>query len=160
MLGVCYGWCNAPFNRGYGLTELNTSVVPRSLVHSSPAWRGNKTANRTHSVAAGFPPGKQSDFLVLKITIGTKSVGYRAFCMADHCEDHAVLHALVRVSTRVVVVVVRELFYLVTPAICVWIRGRGQRLRRLFTIWLNWDFLLVRSHHNEFVGTIWLYFAM
>ena len=41
----------------------------------------------------------------------------------------------VRVSTRVVVVVVvvRELFSLVTSAICVRIRGRGQRLRRLFT---------------------------
>ena len=40
-----------------------------------------------------------------------------------------------RVSTRVVVVVVvvRELISLVTSAICVRIRGRGQRLRRLFT---------------------------
>ena len=38
-----------------------------------------------------------------------------------------------RVSTRVVVVVVRELFSLVPSAICVRIRGRGQRLRRLFT---------------------------
>ena len=113
MLGVCYGWCNAPFNRGYGLTELNTSVVPRSLVHSSPAWRGNTTANRTHSVTAGFPPGKQSDFLVLRITIWTKSVGYTVrFVWLIISEDHAVLHALVRVSTRVVVVVVRELVYL------------------------------------------------
>ena len=40
---------------------------------------------------------------------------------------------LVRVSTRVVVVVVRGLFSFVTSAICVRIRGRGQRLRRLFT---------------------------
>ena len=44
---------------------------------------------------------------------------------------------IVRVSTRVVVVVVRELFSLVMSAICVRIRGRGQRLRRLFTTWLK-----------------------
>ena len=46
---------------------------------------------------------------------------------------------IVRVSTRavVVVVVVRELFSLVTSSICVRIRGRGQRLRRLFTWWLK-----------------------
>ena len=41
------------------------------------------------------------------------------------------IDSLARVSGRVVVVVVRELFYLVTSAICV--RIRGQRLRRLFT---------------------------
>ena len=46
-----------------------------------------------------------------------------------------VTSVIVRVSTRVVVVVVvvRELFSLLTSAICVRIRGRGQRLRRLFT---------------------------
>ena len=43
--------------------------------------------------------------------------------------DHRIFQALVRVSTRVVVVVVvvRELFSLVMSAICVRIRGRGQR---------------------------------
>ena len=46
---------------------------------------------------------------------------------------HTVVETLVRVSTHVVVVVVRELFSLLTSAICVWIRGRGQRLQRLFT---------------------------
>ena len=48
-------------------------------------------------------------------------------------------HSLDRVSTRVVVVVVvvRELFSLVTSVICGRIRGRGQRLRRLFTTWLK-----------------------
>ena len=49
-------------------------------------------------------------------------------CCGRFCHYSGV--ALARVSGRVVVVVVRELFYLVTSAICVWIRG--QRLRRLF----------------------------
>ena len=38
-----------------------------------------------------------------------------------------------RVRTRVVVVVVRELLFLVTSVICVRIRGRGQRLPQLLT---------------------------
>ena len=67
---------------------------------------------------------------------------------------------LVRVSIRVVVVVaVRELFSLVTSAICVRIKGRGQRLRRLFTTWLKF-FVYCCVLGSEFVGTIWLYFAM
>ena len=50
-----------------------------------------------------------------------------------------------RVSVRVVVVVVRELFSLVTSAICVRIRLTGQRLRRLFTTWLKF-FVYCRLH--------------
>ena len=45
--------------------------------------------------------------------------------------------SLERVSTQVVVVVVRELFSFVASAICVRIRLTGQRLRRLFTTWLK-----------------------
>ena len=56
---------------------------------------------------------------------------------------------LVRVSTRVVVVVVRELFSLVTSVICVRIRGR--KIVYHMTHVLR---LLLRSHHSEFVGTI------
>ena len=59
--------------------------------------------------------------------------------MADQCRTTEVaplsaLPLIVRASTRVVVVmvVVRELFSLLMSAICVQIRGQGQRLR-LFT---------------------------
>ena len=41
---------------------------------------------------------------------------------------HHIQLLVVRVSTLVVVVVVRELFSLLTSAICVQIRGQGQRL--------------------------------
>ena len=74
------------FNRGYGLTELNTSVVPRSLVHSSPAWRGNTTANRTHSVTAGPVSSRKAIRLsrTKNYYLDKKCRLYRAFCMADH----------------------------------------------------------------------------
>ena len=50
---------------------------------------------------------------------------------------------LARVSGRVVVV--RELFYLVTSAICV--TKIVYHITQVF-------YLLLRSHHSEFVGTI------
>ena len=47
-----------------------------------------------------------------------------------------------------IVVVVRELFSLVTSAICVWVRGYDDCLPH------DVFHLLLRSHHSEFVGTI------
>ena len=68
---------------------------------------------------------------------------------------------IVRVSTLVVVVVVvvRELFSLVTSVICVRIRGRRSEVTKI-VYHMTQDFrLLLRSQHGEFVGTISLYFA-
>ena len=53
-------------------------------------------------------------------------------------------------------VVVRELFSLVTSAICVQIRGhRSEVMRTVYTDGLSHGFrLLLRSYHSGFVGTI------
>ena len=44
---------------------------------------------------------------------------------------------VVRVSTRVIVVVVRELFSFMTSAICVQIRGHRSEVMKRFTAWLT-----------------------
>ena len=61
---------------------------------------------------------------------------------------------LARVSGRVVVVVVRELFSLVTSAICVRIRGQRSEVTKIVYHMTQVFRLLLRSHHTEFVGTI------
>ena len=55
---------------------------------------------------------------------------------------------------RVVVVVVRELFSLMTSAICVWIRGHRSEVTKIVYHMTHVFRLLLRSHHSEFVGTI------
>ena len=64
--------------------------------------------------------------------------------------------ALARVSGQVVkvVVVVRELFFLVKSAICVRIRGRRSEVTKTVYHMTQVFCLLLRSHHSEFVGTI------
>ena len=61
-----------------------------------------------------------------------------------------------RVSTRVVVVVVvvRELFSLVTSVICVRIRGQRSEVAKIVYHMTQVFCLLLRSHHSEFVVTI------
>ena len=59
-----------------------------------------------------------------------------------------------RVSTRVVVVVVRELFLLVTSAICVWIRGHRSEVTKIVYHMAQVFRLLLHSYHSRFVGTI------
>ena len=59
-----------------------------------------------------------------------------------------------RVSTRVVVVVVRELFLLVTSAICVWIRGHRSEVTKIVYHMAQVFRLLLHSYHSGFVGTI------
>ena len=63
---------------------------------------------------------------------------------------------LQRVSTRVVVVVVvfRELFYLVTSAFYVRIRGHRSEVTKIVYHMTQVFRLLLRSYHSEFVGTI------
>ena len=61
-----------------------------------------------------------------------------------------------RVSGRVVVVVVvvRELFSLVTSTICVRIRGQRSEVTKIVYHMTQVFRLLLRSHRSEFVGTI------
>ena len=61
---------------------------------------------------------------------------------------------LARVSGRVVVVVVRELFSLVTSTICVLIRRSRSEVTKIVYHITQVFRLLLRSHHSEFVGTI------
>ena len=63
---------------------------------------------------------------------------------------------LARVSGRVVVVVVvvRELFSLVTSAICVRIRGQSSEVTKIVYHMTQVFRLLLCSHHSDFVGTI------
>ena len=61
---------------------------------------------------------------------------------------------IVRVSGRVVVVVVTELFSLVTSAICVRIRDRRSEVTKIVYHMTQVFCLLLRSHHSEFVGAI------
>ena len=63
---------------------------------------------------------------------------------------------LERVTTQVVVVVVvlRELFSLVTSAICVRIRGHRSEVTKMVYHMTQAFRLLLRSYHSEFVGTV------
>ena len=65
-----------------------------------------------------------------------------------------VIMILARVSGWVGVVVVRELFSLVTLAICVRIRGQRSEVTKIVYHMTQVFRLLLRSHHSEFVGTI------
>ena len=58
------------------------------------------------------------------------------------------------VCTWVVVVVVRELFSLVTSAICVRIRGHRSEVTKIDYHMAQVFRLLLRSYHSGFVGTI------
>ena len=51
-------------------------------------------------------------------------------------------------------VVVRELFSLVTSAICVRIRGQRSEVTKIVYHMTQVFRLLLRSHHSDFVGTI------
>ena len=62
--------------------------------------------------------------------------------------------SLERVSTLVVVVVVRELFSIVTSAICVRIGGHRSEVTKIVYHMAEVFRLLLPSYHNGFVGTI------
>ena len=60
----------------------------------------------------------------------------------------------IRVSTRVVVVVVRELFSLLTSAICVQIRGHRSDVTKIVYHMAQVFYLLLRSYHSGFCATL------
>ena len=72
------------------------------------------------------------------------------------------MDSLERVSTWVVMVVVevRELFSLVTSAICVRIGGHRPEVTKIVYHMAQVFRLLLRSYHSGFVGTIFSLFAM
>ena len=83
-------------------------------------------------------------------------------CCACHCLCLAVLpqpfrtdsaETVERVNTRVVVVVVRELFSLMTSAIYVWIKGHRSEVTKTVYHMAQVFCLLLRSYHSGFVGT-------
>ena len=80
----------------------------------------------------------------------SSSLSSSAAAAAAAAAAHHVVSVIARVSGRVVVVVVRELFSLVTSAICVRIRGQTKIVYHMTQVFC----LLLRSHHSEFVGTI------
>ena len=61
---------------------------------------------------------------------------------------------LERVSTRVVVVVVREPFFVVTSVICLRISGHRSEVTKIVYHMAQAFRLLLRSYHSGFVGTI------
>ena len=81
-----------------------------------------------------------------------------ASCRSDRARDTPMSPLTERVSTRVVVVM--ELFSLVTSAICVRIRGHRSEATKIVYHMAHAFRLLLRSYHSEFVRTIRLYFAM
>ena len=68
------------------------------------------------------------------------------------CRDVARPKLFERVRTRVVVVVVRELLFLVTSVICVRIRGRGSEVTTISYHFCSDFRLQLRSYRSGFVG--------
>ena len=75
-----------------------------------------------------------------------------ASCRSDRARDTPLSLLTQRFSTRVVVV--RELFFLVTSAICVRIRGHRSEATKIVYHVAQVFRLLLRSYHSGFVGTI------
>ena len=106
-------------------------------------------------------PWRQS--LTCTVESGERSV----LCCACHCLCISVppqpfrtdsAEIVERVSIWVVVVVaavvVRELFSLMTSAICVWIRGHGSDVKKIVYHMAQVFCLLLHSYHSGFAGTI------
>ena len=129
-----------------GLPQRHRLHHFRPVVHRVCAYRGARLRalflqTQAHQRLWGQAPFFVM-FLIIIIIIVAGGVGVVGtiiiiiiIIISSSSSSTPCMSVIARVSGRVVVVVVRELFSLVTSAICV--RIRGQRLRRLFTTWLK-----------------------
>ena len=130
---------------GQPSSQLAEHEVNISLWHMLP-WN-------SHGVLSGCPVSHSfyKHLLLLAVGVSTPCTFFLGVSNGSGCcHTHDFLQ-IKRVRRRVVVVVVRELLFLVTSVVCVWIRGRGSEVTTT-PYHIHSDFHEKQhSYHNGFV---------